>query len=185
MDVKIDITQHTIETDRLILRFWRETDLHDFYDYASVEGVGEMAGWSHHTSIEDSRKILQNFMLSKNEFAIIYKENGKVIGSLGLHESWANDDIRYTGLKTKDIGYVLSKDYWGKGLMTEAVKAFINFCFDELKLDAVSSGHSLINNRSMRVIEKCGFEYVKTSDYFYHEFELATTSKRYILINYK
>jgi len=44
MDIPIDVTNKTIETDRLILRAWKETDLDDFYEYASVEGVGEMAG---------------------------------------------------------------------------------------------------------------------------------------------
>ena len=69
--------------------------------------------------------------------------------------------------------------------MPEAVNAVINFCFDELKLDALTSGHSKLNNQSKRVIEKCRFEYVKTSEYYYSEFELPTVSKRYIFLNPK
>lgn len=46
---------------------------------------------------------------------VIYKENNKVIGSLGLHKSWANDESQYAHLKIKEVGYVLSKAYWGKG----------------------------------------------------------------------
>lgn len=42
MDVTTDVTGKTIETDRLFLRAWKESDIHDFYAYASVEGVGEM-----------------------------------------------------------------------------------------------------------------------------------------------
>lgn len=87
MDIPIDVTNKTIETDRLILRAWKETDLDDFYEYASVEGVGEMAGWKHHESIDVTKKILQSFISEKNVFAIVYKENNKVIGSLGLHNS--------------------------------------------------------------------------------------------------
>ena len=85
MDVQIDITNTKIETQRLILRSWAESDVNDFYEYASVEGVGEMAGWKHHDSIEVSKKILQSFMSEKNVFAIIYKGNDKVVGSLGLN----------------------------------------------------------------------------------------------------
>ena len=183
MDINVDITQSKIETDRLILRFWQETDLDDFFEYARVEGVGEMAGWKHHESIDDSRAVLHKFILAKSEFAIVYKENCKVIGAIGLHQSWANDDPSYADLTVKDIGYTLSKDYWGKGLMPEAVKAVIAFAFDTLYLDALTSGHSPTNHQSKRVIEKCGFEYVKTGEYHYIDIEMTTVSMRYILLN--
>ena len=84
MNAPVDVTNIRIETDRLILRAWRETDLADFYEYASVEGVGEMAGWNHHQSMEESRRILDFFISEKKTFALELKENGKVIGSLGL-----------------------------------------------------------------------------------------------------
>ena len=84
MNAPVDVTNIRIETDRLILRAWRETDLADFYEYASVEGVGEMAGWNHHQSMEESRRILDFFISGKKTFALELKENGKVIGSLGL-----------------------------------------------------------------------------------------------------
>lgn len=96
MDITIDISKTILETDRLILRPWKEADLNDFYQYASIPGVGEMAGWKHHNSIEVSEKILQSFISGKNVFAIVYKENNKVIGSLGLHNSWAKDESSYS-----------------------------------------------------------------------------------------
>ena len=84
MNAPVDVTAVRIETERLILRAWRETDLADFYEYARVEGVGEMAGWNHHQSMEESRRILDSFISGKKTFALEWKENGKVIGSLGL-----------------------------------------------------------------------------------------------------
>jgi len=181
MDVTIDLTQTKLETDRLALRAWQEADLDDFYAYASVPGVGEMAGWKHHESMDVSRCVLQSFLAGKDQFALVDKENGKVIGSLGLNKSWANDDPEFSDLKLKDIGYVLSKEYWGRGLMAEAVKAALAFCFDALGLDAVSSGHAPVNMQSKRVLEKCGFAYVKTSEYYHEQFDLLTHSMRYIL----
>jgi len=183
MDIDIDITKTPVETDRLILRAWRETDLEDLYEYASVEGVGEMAGWLPHASIEVSRGVLEGFMAGKNVFAITLRENGKVIGSLGLHNSWANDDPQFADLKLKEIGYILAKPYWGKGLMTEAVRAVINFCFTNLGMDAVSCGHLVINGRSKRVIEKCGFKYVKTTEYYSKQMEKSLGGDaKYILL---
>lgn len=182
MDIKIDITNTIIETDRLILRAWQETDVDDFYEYASVEGVGEMAGWKHHASIDVSMKILQNFISEKNVFAIVYKENNKVIGSLGLHKSWANEDNLYTELKIKEIGYVLSKAYWGMGLMPEAVLAVIKFCFDKCELDALTIGHFSTNIQSKRVIEKCGFRFVKHSEYYSKQLQSTYEDMKYILL---
>ena len=181
MDIKIDVTNIRIETNRLVLRSWCDTDLNDFFEYASVEGVGEMAGWKHHKTIEESQNILQSFISEKDVFAVVYKENNKVIGSLGLHYSWANQDDLYTGLKTKEIGYVLSKDYWGQGLMPEAVGAVIDFCFNECVLDALTVGHFQSNGQSRRVIEKCGFSFVKQSEYYAKQMQETFQDMKYIL----
>jgi len=70
MNKHIDISNVTMKTDRLLLRMWKETDLEDFYAYASVEGVGEMAGWTHHQNIEESRRILSHFIDGKHTFAL-------------------------------------------------------------------------------------------------------------------
>ncbi|HCW52575.1 MAG TPA: N-acetyltransferase [Clostridium sp.] len=183
MDINIDVTNLKIETKRLILRPWKETDLSDFYEYASVEGVGEMAGWKHHESIEESKKILDSFICGKNIFAIVYKENNKVIGSFGLHESWVNGEAAYGNLNAKEIGYVLSKDYWGMGLMPEAVKKVIKFLFDEIKLDAVTICHFSHNNQSRRVIEKCGFKFLKKEVFYSKRLDLTFDDMQYILYN--
>ena len=182
MDITIDLSNTTLETPRLTLRPWRESDLPDFYEYASVPGVGEMAGWPHHESIDVSRQILSSFIDEKNDLAITDRETGKVIGSLGLHPSWLNDDPRYSGLKVKEVGYVLSKDYWGRGLMPEAVAAVINFCFEQLGLDALTVGHFTENPQSKRVIEKCGFTFVKRGEYYAKLLDKTFPGMRYILL---
>ena len=82
----IDVTDIRIETDRLILRPFTEQDLSDLNEYARVPGVGEMAGWCAHKSIEESRGVLDMFIQGRKTLALELKENGKVIGSLGLEE---------------------------------------------------------------------------------------------------
>ena len=177
----IDISNTRIETPRLILRPWQDSDLEDFYAYASEEGVGEMAGWAHHQSMEESRKILNLFMEGKHTFALELRENGHVIGSLGLEERDENLDLPKT-LKGREIGYVLRKEYWGRGLMPEAVQAVIDYSFRELKLDYLTCGHFLRNSQSARVIEKCGFRYLK--DILYQtRMDTIEPTKLYILYN--
>lgn len=181
MDIKIDLSNVQIDTPRLLLRPWKETDLNDFYAYASVDGVGEMAGWKHHSSIEETKDILHIFMSDKNVFALELKSTHKVIGSLGLHSSWANDDKKYCNLKVKEIGYVLSKAYWGQGLMPEAVNATINYCFETLNFDALTVGHFVNNSQSKRVIEKNGFAYVSQGEFTAKSLNKTFIEERYIL----
>ena len=181
MDVTVNISNKYIETERLVLRPWKETDLDNLYEYASVEGVGEMAGWRHHASKEVSRSILQSFMARNNVFAIVNKSNVKVIGSLGFHYSWANDETKYANLRSKEIGFVISKDYWGQGLTVEAVKAVIDYCFNEVELDILTCGHFAANYQSKRVIEKCGFSFVGTSSFYSQQMEQIFDDNRYML----
>ena len=158
MNAFIDITGVILETDRLILREWQLSDLDDFFEYCSVPGTGEAAGWPHHKNKEESLAIMTRFIQNKKTFALVYKENKKVIGSLGL-EKYGNEEelSEFFAYQGREIGYVLSAAYWGRGLMTEAVKAVISYCFDELNLDFLLCGHYFKNHRSMRVQEKCGF----------------------------
>lgn len=161
MDIIIDTTNIVLETPRLYLRAFRQSDLQDFFDYASVEGVGEMAGWKHHETLADTQRVLDMFLAEKNIFALVDKETGKVIGSLGLHVSHM-DGTEYELLRAKEIGYVLSKAYWGRGLMCEAVGEALRFCFDTLGAELVTVGHYEDNDRSRRVIEKSGFVFLRS-----------------------
>ena len=181
MIAPVDVTNIRIETERLILRAWKESDVEDFYEYAKVDGVGQMAGWSPHKDIEESEKILGFFIRDKKTFALELKENGKVIGSLGLEEREGEPDVP-AGSIGREIGYAISKDYWGRGLVPEAVKAVIDYCFKELDFDWLTCGHFVWNHQSRRVVEKCGFRYVKDVA---HETRFGTEepTKLYILEN--
>jgi ribosomal-protein-alanine N-acetyltransferase len=145
----------TLKTERLILRLWKERDLDDFFEYASVPGVGEMAGWPHHTDKEVSRGILQGFIDKGDTYAIVLKENKKVIGSLGIHEGGLDPDFKAN--VQKYMGYVISKEYWGKELAAEAARAAIKYAFEKQRVDVLWCLHFITNLQSKRVIEKCGF----------------------------
>jgi ribosomal-protein-alanine N-acetyltransferase len=159
MNALFKINGKKIETKRLILRAFAENDLEDFYEYASVEGVGERAGWKHHESIEESREILGRFIENDIDFAICLKESGKVIGSFGINEYGLEDKLtEFDGYRGREIGFVLSKEYWGMGLMPEAVKGVMSYLFDELDFDFLLCGYYNFNLQSKKVQEKCGFK---------------------------
>ena len=161
MNANVDLTGVVLETDRLLLREWNEADLADLFEYAKVDGVGQMAGWNPHTSSQESKTILEMFIQGKMTFALELKENHKVIGSLGLETLSLSLGDEYENLAGREIGYVLSKDYWGKGLMPEAVNSVIQFCFEKENYDYLMCSHSVINSQSKKVIEKSGFRFVK------------------------
>ena len=181
MIAPVDVTNIRIETDRLILRPWQESDLDDFYEYARVEGVGQMCGWAPHKDLNESRTILNMFIAHRKTFALELKESGKVIGSIGLEERDADLGISEK-LMGREIGYVLNKDYWGCGLMPEAVRAVIDYCFRCLEFDWLTCGHFVWNVQSRRVVEKCGFQYIR--DVIHHtRFGTEEQTKLYVLYN--
>lgn len=181
MNAPVDVTGIRMETPRLVLRPWRETDLEDLYAYARVEGLGQMAGWLPHKDMEESREILARFIQHKKTLALELKEHGKVIGSLGIEEP-GKLDPSFDSLLGREIGYAMSRDYWGLGLMPEAVRAVIDYCFAVLGYDFLTCCHFTWNSQSRRVIEKCGFS-------FYGEEEVETSygkkeqDRKYILRN--
>ena len=180
MNAPVDVSSVRIETPRLILRSWKESDLADLYEYASVDGVGERAGWCHHKSKDESKMILDMFLRDKKTFALELKENGRVIGSLGLEEM-RPDPVEGERFG-REIGYVLSREYWGRGLMPEAVQAVIDYCFGVLHLDYLTCGHFINNKQSRRVIEKTGFTYLGESN-FETRYDTVEISRNYILYN--
>ncbi len=161
MNAEINISNVILETDRLILRAWEITDLDDFFEYASVEGVGEKAGWEHHKSKDKSLEILKMFMEEKKVFAIVLKENQKAIGSIGIEELGKELDKDLDNLSGRELGYVLNKDYWNKGIMTEAVSKVVDYCFNTLKLNFLMASYFNHNIASKKVLENLNFKFYK------------------------
>lgn len=164
MNAKIDISSVVLRTERLTLRPWRMEDLEDLFAYASVPGVGEMAGWEHHADKWVSQTVLNSFIEGKKTFALDYY--GKVIGSLGIEEYDEKEFSDFSDKRCREIGYVLGKTYWGQGLMPEAVNEVIRWLFKDVGLDVIFCGHFLRNSQSARLQEKCGFRH-----YAFHRYK--------------
>lgn len=157
MNCDIDISGTILHTERLTLRPWKTEDLDDFYEYASVDGVGQMAGWLPHKNKEESAQILQHFIDGKHTFALEYR--GKAVGSLGIEEYDEKQLPEFDELKCREIGFVLSREYWGHGLMAEAVREVLKYLFETVGTDAVFCTHDVTNMQSARVQEKAGFHF--------------------------
>jgi len=165
--IKIRNTEMGVmETERLILRPIVESDAEAIFEYCKNENVGPNAGWKPHADMEETREVMKTvFLYKENVFGIELKEAKKIIGSIGLVP-----DPKRQNESTRMLGYAIGEDYWGKGYTTEAAQALITFGFEQLELDLISAYCYPFNERSKRVIEKCGFK---------HEGLLRLAEKRY------
>ncbi len=144
-----------LDTPRLILRPWRDSDAEELYEYARNPLVGPSAGWPVHRDVGESREIIRTIFSAPRVFAMELRESGKVVGSVGYvgrHQTLlpGPDD---------EIGYAMNPAYWGRGLMPEAVEEILRWGFEDLGLETQWCGHYDFNHKSRRVVEKCGFRY--------------------------
>ena len=148
-----------LETNRLLLRPWREDDAEDLYTYAGDPEVGPPAGWPPHTSVENSREIIRAVLSAPDTFAVCLKENGKPIGSIGFHRNdLVEADDEY------ELGYWIGKPYWGQGLIREASREKLGFAVEDLSMSCIWCGYYDGNEKSRRVQEKLGFVYQRKTE---------------------
>lgn len=163
-----------IETRNMILRPWKETDAEALYKYASDPRAGPIAGWPAHTSVENSREIIRDVLSAPNTYALTIRGSDEAVGSIGLFDCTC-EECR----NEKEIGYWIGVPFWGNGLVPEAVESMLDYCFDWLGSQRVWCGHYKGNDKSKRVIEKCGFTYE-----FQRETEVQQMNERRMTLFY-
>ena len=142
-----------IETERLILRKITLDDAEDMYLYASDEEVTRYVTWDTHSSLSDTIAFINTFLSQYHvPWGIELKENGKFIGT--VHFVWWQPEHH-----SAEIGYVLSKKYWGKGLITEAARAIISLGFENINLVRIQARCFVKNKASERVMQKLGMSF--------------------------
>ena len=147
------------ETERLILRPWREDDAEELYKHAKDADIGLPAGWLPHTDAENSREIIRTVLSAPETYAVCLKEDGKPIGSIGFHRNdIAEEDDEY------ELGYWIGKSFWGRGLIPEAARELLRHAFEDLGMNRLWCGYYDGNVKSRRVQDKLGFQYHHTTE---------------------
>ena len=146
-----------IETHRLILRPFRIEDADDMYNnWASDPDVTKFLTWPAHSSVDTTRTLLENW-ISRYEngncfnWAIEWKKTGSVIGNISVVHLDERTDAG-------DIGYCLSRAYWGRGIMPEALRAVMDYLFDTAGFNRITAHHDVRNPKSGRVMAKAGMK---------------------------
>lgn len=148
----------TIETARLRLRPWRESDAEALFHHASNPNVGNAAGWPPHESVEMSREVITNYFSAPDIYALELKATGEVAGCCGLVPA-VDVHVAEIGTREAEIGYWIGEEFWGQGLVPEAVSALVKHYFGADLLDALWINCFALNRQSQRVAEKCGFTF--------------------------
>lgn len=151
-----------IETDRLILRRYVIEDADAMYkNWAFDSDVTKFLTWQPHSSVEVSRGIIENWLKEYSDekyyqWAIVLKDNGnEPIGDISVVHM--KEDISMV-----HIGYCLGRAWWRRGIMSEALKAVMDFMFDTVEVNRVESRHDPMNPNSGKVMQKCGMKYEGT-----------------------
>ena len=146
-----------LETKRLVLRRWEDSDAESLYEFAKDPDVGPAAGWPAHQSIEESRNVIKTVLSERETYAVCLKTDNRAIGSVGLKLNG------HTDMTERDdeceLGYWLGKPFWGQGIMPEAAGEILRHAFEDIGMTKVWAGYYEGNTKSKRVQEKCGFRY--------------------------
>lgn len=150
-----------LETERLILRRFDESDAENVYLYAKDPDVGPIAGWPPHKSVDESREVIRNVFSGAEAYAVCLKSDSKAIGAIELKLNG------HTDMTEKDdeceLGYWLGKPFWGQGIIPEAVREILRHAFEDIGMNKVWCGYYDGNVKSKRVQEKSGFRYQWTT----------------------
>ncbi|MBE5961298.1 MAG: GNAT family N-acetyltransferase [Lachnospiraceae bacterium] len=167
-----------LETERLLLRPFRETDAFDVFNgWESDEQVAKYMFWCSHNDVNRTISWVKKEVEKIDaddwyRFAIVDKEKNELMGTGLIYfeeevENW-------------EIAYNLGRKYWGKGYTTEAMQRILKFAVNELGIKKVVGRHATENPASGNVMRKLGFTFVKDIPYECNRGKVKTTGKYYL-----
>lgn len=148
----------TIETERLIIRKFSKNDINDmFNNWCSDSNVTKFLTWPTHKTLKDTEEIVGLWLkeysnLNFYNWCIELKELGQAIGGISVVSIDEN-------VEEVEIGYCIGKEYWNKGIVTEAFSSIIKFLFEEVDVKRIVAKHDTNNPASGAVMKKCGLQF--------------------------
>ena len=176
----MNVNLPNVKIGRITLREITRYDYIDYFEIGKDPEVCKYLCWGPFIYLEESLYAIDNFFLTRPRnglpigYAIVL--GSKMIGVIDYHTF-------YPEINAVEIGYVLNRNYWNKGIMTQCLKKCIDIAFNYLNVDKILIAHVNENIASKRVIQKCGFKYesqkiitikgenLLSSSYSIHRFE--------------
>ena len=149
-----------IETDRLLIRPVTVNDAEAIFKWASDPDVTKYMIYGTHPSVEHTRQWLETLDINDEDsydLGFVYKETGELVGMGGI--VYRKEDDNWV------VGYNLRKDYWGRGLVPEAINAIIDYVRKKREVKSIVGQFADENVKRKRVMEKLGMQFLKDSEY--------------------
>ena len=161
LDIAALLESESVQTTKVYIRRFMETDLNDFCDYATSKKLCRDLGWTYMETREEAETYFKNLNLATGPtYAIVHKESGKVIGNFGIglwRELLRNPILIH--MRGITFSFALSEKYHNQGIMTELLKQVCLALFEKDLVDYINCGYFYFNEASKRVQEKVGFQY--------------------------
>ncbi|RVU70128.1 MULTISPECIES: GNAT family N-acetyltransferase [Lactobacillus] len=148
---------------RIFLRRFQVEDAPVLLKWGQDERYHRLAGFERLSNLTEAEKSAREYVKRQNSYALCLKETQQVIGLVELYERGMDEQSGL--LKTKELGFLLSKAYEGKGYMTEALQLIFNQAFEKEDQVEIWAGTFVDNLHSQHLLENLGFKYVYTADY--------------------
>ena len=149
-----------LTSERLTLRPWRVEDAGVLFEMARDPRVGPAAGWPPHRSVAESEEVIRTIFSAPETYAVVLRGTDRPVGCVGLlFGASSHFPIRPS---EAEVGYWLGTGWWGRGLISEALGELLRHGFEELELTALWGCCFTENDASRRVMERCGFRYVRS-----------------------
>lgn len=164
-----------IETERLVFRKFVDADLDLLIEQRSDPDVARYLGGTKLQNPEALAKRIKFYMSCYEKFgfgmcAMMWKETGNMIGSAGIQPLDDTGEI--------EVGYSMIKDYWGRGIGTEAARGWLEYGFTTAGLERIVAVAHIENTASRHIMEKLGMKYEMTEFHYDAECALYGISKR-------
>ena len=166
-----------LETPRLVLRRFEEKDAEAMFAWAGDSQVTRFLRYATHKSVDDSRAVLRQWQECYRrpdfyEWAVTEKECSRTVGAIALNVLNEHD-------RSGDVGYCLLRECWGRGYMSEALSAVLEFGFHTVGFNRIEGTHSELNPASGAVMRRCGMQYEGLSRQLYYSNEGFQDCHRY------
>lgn len=149
------ITHSRMESDRIILRPFSIDDAEDLYEFTSDEETTRFI-YEPYKDVDQAKRVLANYYLEEpiGKYALVLKESNKMIGvvEFRVHEETQGGEL----------GYTLSRHYWGNGYMTEAGKLILDLAFNVIGVERVFAATDIRNTASAKLMSRLGMTHEGT-----------------------
>ncbi|MGL5415067.1 MAG: GNAT family N-acetyltransferase [Clostridium sp.] len=143
-----------LKTSRLLLRPFKESDLNNLHYIMSNETIANLAGFKVKNTLNETAKVLAIFLNEPPNTIWAITKDDNLIGYIELHNTTPFEE------NSKELGFILSEDYWGFHLIPEAINAISNYSTNSLGITTLICSHFKNNIQSQKAILKCDFEFI-------------------------